>query len=80
MPEVISKAEGPSDETLFRSLTVDEGQVDEENRSIRFPVVSDSRVEIFRGYYEILSHRKGALRMGKRQQSLSLQIVDKARG
>ena len=72
MPEVIPKAEDPSDETLFRSLTVDEGQVDEENRSIRFPVVSDSRVEISRGYYEILSHRKGALRMGKRQQSLSL--------
>lgn len=72
MPEVIPRAEGPSDETLFRSLMVDEGQVDEENRSIRFPVVSDSRVEIFRGYYEILSHRKGALRMGKRQQSLSL--------
>lgn len=72
MPELIPSSGEPSDVTLFRSLTVGEGQVDEENRSIRFPVVSDSRVEIFRGYYEILSHRKGALRMGKRQQSLSL--------
>ena len=72
MPDVNPKPGDSSDETLFRSLTVGEGQLDEENRSIRFPVVSDARVEIFRGFYEILSHRKGAMRMGKRQQALSL--------
>lgn len=51
---------------------MESGQLNEETRSIRFPVVSDNSVEIWRGYHEILSHKKGALRMGERQKSLPL--------
>ena len=70
MPEGIVK---PSDsKTFFRSFRMESGQLNEETRSIRFPVVSDNSVEIWRGYHEILSHKKGALRMGERQKSLPL--------
>ena len=48
------------------------GLLDEENRTIRFPVVSDSPVEIYRGCFEILSHAPGALRLGQRQQTMAL--------
>ena len=55
----------------YRSLAASEGLVDEEKRSVRFPVVSDAPVDM--GWCaEILSHEPGAMRSGERQQSMAL--------
>ena len=70
MPEV-SKAK-INKEMLYRSLSVTESEVNEETRTIRFPVASDKPVEVGASFFEVLSHAPGALRMGQRQTSMSL--------
>ena len=59
------------DSLFYRSLAAADGTVDEENRSVRFPVVSDSPVPMYFGD-EVLSHAPGAMRTGERQRSMSL--------
>lgn len=69
----LSRRSSDERELSFRSFSMREsGSLDEENRTIRFPVVSDSPVEIYRGCFEILSHAPGALRLGQRQQTMAL--------
>lgn len=58
-------------ELRFRSLAVAESQVNEESRTVRFPVASDAPVDVGYGT-ETLSHDIGAMRNGERQQSMSL--------
>jgi len=59
-------------EPLLRYLSVrDEQSINEEDRTMRFPVCSDKPVRTWFGD-EILSHEPGAMRKGERQQSMPL--------
>jgi len=59
-------------ETLYRNLSArDDQSINEQERSMRFPVCSDKPCRSWFGE-EILSHQPGAMRVGERQKSMPL--------
>lgn len=62
-----------SDQIQHRSVAIDQA-VDAEHRTVSASIASETPVQMWSDWKEVLSHAPGAMRMGQRQQSLPLLL------
>lgn len=62
-----------SDKVQHRSVVIDQA-VDVEHRTVTASVASETPIQMWSDWKEVLSHAPGAMRMGQRQKSLPLLL------
>lgn len=62
-----------SDKVQHRSVVIDQA-VDVEHRTVTASVASETPIQMWSAWKEVLSHAPGAMRMGQRQKSLPLLL------
>lgn len=62
-----------SDKVQHRSVAIDQ-EVDVEHRTVTASVASETPIQMWADWKEVLSHAPGAMRMGQRQKSLPLLL------
>lgn len=62
-----------SDKIQHRSAAIDQ-MVDAEHRTVTASIASETAVQMWQDWKEVLSHAPGAMRMGQRQRSLPLLL------
>lgn len=62
-----------SDKVQHRSVAIDQ-KVDVEHRTVTASVASETPIQMWADWKEVLSHAPGAMRMGQRQKSLPLLL------